>query len=482
MAAGSAATFTLLASVPPDAPLGLQVQNFASVQAGILDVNSENDTAVTAFTVDTVANVSALSLAIGFGTEQFVAAGEVIDVSYTLTNTGSVVDLDNVSLTDPKVATTCPATTIAIGATMVCTGTYIVTDDDMTAGSIDFAATASANGVSPLASATATITSGAGIVAEAFDTMARDFVETRQKLIAAGIDTPGLKDRGTSSVSLAESSDGAVLNFSATTADLWERGPGAALSPEGGPPTTFWAEGSARFHTRDEASGSFGLFGLGADYLASKDFLAGVALYVDYMRDESDDGEITGTGALIGPYVSLGLSEGVTLDASLFYGRSWNDASATVLGDDYEGSFETDRFIGELELQGEWMLDQLRVRPNATLYLASETADDYTVTNSWGGTVAVDGFTTNTIQLRTGVTVDQTFALENGLELTPEVGIEAGIGGSGEDFALDSGLGGLTLGATLAGDGWSLRGAADVDLDSTGFFTGGLSARLSGSF
>ncbi len=46
---------------------------------------------------------------------------------------------------------------------------------------------------------------------------------------------------------------------------------------------------------------------------------------------------------------------------------------------------------------------------------------------------------------------------------------------------LDSGLGGLTLGATLAGDGWSLRGAADVDLDSTGFFTGGLSARLSGS-
>ncbi len=111
MAAGSTATFTLLASVPPDAPLGLQVQNFASVQAGILDVNSENDTAVTAFTVDTVANVSALSLAIGFGTEQFVAAGEVIDVSYTLTNTGSVVDLANVSLTDPKVATTCPATT-----------------------------------------------------------------------------------------------------------------------------------------------------------------------------------------------------------------------------------------------------------------------------------------------------------------------------------------------------------------------------------
>ncbi len=240
-------------------------------------------------------------------------------------------------------------------------------------------------------------------------------------------------------------------------------------------------DGSVTLHTRQDAEGSFGLVGFGADYLVSNEFLAGVALYLDYMRDIGTDGEITGNGALIGPYVSLGIAEGLTLDASLFYGRSWNDASATVFGDSYSGSFETERLIARMEIEGEWLFEQLTVRPSATLYLANETAQTYSVSNG-AGSVAVDGFSTTTVQLGTGLRMERSFALDSGLDLTPQFGIRAGLGGSGEDLGLDSGFGGMTAGMTLAGPGWSLRGVADFGLDTTGLAAGSIRAELSGSF
>ena len=90
----------------------------------------------------------------------YSATGQVINYSYVLHNTGNVA-ISNISLVDNKVSpVNCPATTLAAGAQMTCTGLYTITAGDIAATSVTNVATATgtpAGGVLPPATATATI-------------------------------------------------------------------------------------------------------------------------------------------------------------------------------------------------------------------------------------------------------------------------------------------------------------------------------------
>ncbi|MGW9269836.1 DUF7507 domain-containing protein [Microbacterium sp. NPDC055599] len=72
-------------------------------------------------------------------------AGDTIDYTFTVTNTGNVT-LTDVAVADPKVGTvTCDVTTLAPGAVATCTApAYTVTTDDEAAGEVANTATASA--------------------------------------------------------------------------------------------------------------------------------------------------------------------------------------------------------------------------------------------------------------------------------------------------------------------------------------------------
>ena len=71
------------------------------------------------------------------------AAGTPVSYTFTVKNTGNVT-LNAVAVTDPKIgAVTCPATTLAPGASTVCTGTYALTQADLDAGVVNNTATAS---------------------------------------------------------------------------------------------------------------------------------------------------------------------------------------------------------------------------------------------------------------------------------------------------------------------------------------------------
>ncbi|UAL28750.1 DUF11 domain-containing protein [Nocardioides rotundus] len=64
-------------------------------------------------------------------------AGETIDYSFVVTNTGTTT-LTNVTVTDPKLgAVDCPTGTLAPGASITCTATYTVTQGDVDSGSVD---------------------------------------------------------------------------------------------------------------------------------------------------------------------------------------------------------------------------------------------------------------------------------------------------------------------------------------------------------
>ncbi len=76
------------------------------------------------------------------GTLNGTAAGDSIDYSFLVTNTGNVT-LDPVSVDDPTAGpVTCPVTVLAPGASTTCTASYTLTQGDVDAGVVDNTATA----------------------------------------------------------------------------------------------------------------------------------------------------------------------------------------------------------------------------------------------------------------------------------------------------------------------------------------------------
>ncbi|WP_055049482.1 DUF11 domain-containing protein [Devosia sp. A16] len=499
--AGNAA-FTLTTHVPADTPEGTFIQNFASVSALQNDINPENDSSSAATTVQGTADLGISKIGPA-SAERF----EVLSYTVTVNNAGPSSATNTVmtdaltaglafsSITSPS-GWSCATPAVGSGGTITCSrnefasggsASFTIEAEATVDGSITNIATiSSSDGDGNISNnSSAATTAVTDTVAQAFEDMTRGFVETRQKLIVNAIDTPGLRDRHgvAPHASLAEANGDAVLNFSARTGSAWDLGPGSALLAGGADaPLSFWIDGTFTFHTRDEADGTLSLIGTGADYLVNDRLLAGVALYLDGMRDVTEIGRISGTGALVGPYISAEILDNVTLDASVFFGHSWNDANATLFGQSFSGSFETDRLITKVDIEGEWRADAFTIRPSANLRYATETVGAYTVTNPRGDVVDVDGFTASTLELGGALTAARTFAFGDGLELTPTVGIRAGVGGTGEDVGIDSTYAGLTAGMTLTGPGWTLRALADHGIDTTGLAATSIRGTMSGRF
>ena len=122
----------------------------AGVSAQLTNVASVTGTAgsiTTGDTDDATVDVAALTLDKQAGVPSGNAAGDTIEYTFVLTNTGSA-PLTAVGVSDPKVgAVACPADTLAAGATMTCTATYTLTQADVDAGQV--ANTATATGTPP---------------------------------------------------------------------------------------------------------------------------------------------------------------------------------------------------------------------------------------------------------------------------------------------------------------------------------------------
>ncbi|MEE9493641.1 MAG: SdrD B-like domain-containing protein, partial [Gammaproteobacteria bacterium] len=76
-------------------------------------------------------------------------AGDTITYSFTVTNTGGLV-LNPIAVSDTKIATvTCVDTTLAVGANTSCSGNYVISAADMTAGGVENIATATGTPKNP---------------------------------------------------------------------------------------------------------------------------------------------------------------------------------------------------------------------------------------------------------------------------------------------------------------------------------------------
>jgi large repetitive protein len=67
----------------------------------------------------------------------FAAVGDVISYEYRVVNSGNVTVDGPITVTDDRTGVTCPATSsLGPGASMTCTADYLVTLDDLDAGSV----------------------------------------------------------------------------------------------------------------------------------------------------------------------------------------------------------------------------------------------------------------------------------------------------------------------------------------------------------
>ena len=121
---------------------------------------SAASTACDAGAVQTSGSPPALTLTDSAAPGSFNAAGQMITYFYKVSNTGAGT-LTGISVTDPAVpGVSCPAASLASGASETCKGSYTTTAADLAAGKITDTATAggaTANGV-PVAPSTATVT------------------------------------------------------------------------------------------------------------------------------------------------------------------------------------------------------------------------------------------------------------------------------------------------------------------------------------
>jgi LPXTG-site transpeptidase (sortase) family protein len=98
-------------------------------------------------------NIPAISVAKSASPTIFSSDGELINYSYTVTNTGNVT-LNNITLDDDLAADeSCPQTTLDPGASMVCTATYTTSLADLAAGFVTNTVTVDSDETAPVVDA-----------------------------------------------------------------------------------------------------------------------------------------------------------------------------------------------------------------------------------------------------------------------------------------------------------------------------------------
>ena len=150
-----------------------------------------------------------------------------------------------------------------------------------------------------------------------------------------------------------------------------------------------WVSAEAAFvednRAGEDASSNFTVAQLGVDYQLSDTLILGLMAQYDWMEESSSDintlagavagAEIEGEGWMAGPYAALKLSDTLIFDALALYGASENTVNPLGL---YEDDFETERFMVQAKLTGEWSQGPWRVRPQASLTHFEETQSAYT--------------------------------------------------------------------------------------------------------
>jgi hypothetical protein len=310
----------------------------------------------------------------------------------------------------------------------------------------------------------------------AIEGQVQDFVKSRQGHLAANVRVPTLQDRRQK-----QDSEPVVLEFMPSSSHVAANAAAslATLGPDYSTPFNIWFDGTLALHNRPQNDGHWGRFGIlnfGADYLVTNELLVGLSVHIDQMTDPSNTAVVSGTGWLVGPYVSTEVLPGVFWDANFVYGQSTN----TIDSPGWTGTFGTTRKLFETSVKGTVALGETTtLTPRLAMFYISEDVGAYTLSDGKGGTVNVAGYTEEQLRASLGMELSRAIALDNGLTLTPTLGLSGGYAALGGPGAFGKVSAGLAL-ETEAG--FEITAGLSSTLDAQGAKTISANAGLSGGF
>lgn len=190
---------------------------------------------------------------------------------------------------------------------------------------------------------------------------------------------------------------------------------GAAISPaadlvDSSSAFNAWLEGQFAIYRDDDAgqsqTGDFFVGYAGADWRVNDRALLGVMGQLDWTEDRQDNSisVVSGTGWMIGPYLSAEPVDNIFVDLRALWGRSDNSAIQDVLGSRYEGGFDTERWLAQAVIAGKYDAGDFDIAPEMSLIYMHENQDSYSVTDGVS-TVLVAGQNVDLGRLAGGVTI-----------------------------------------------------------------------------
>ena len=214
----------------------------------------------------------------------------------------------------------------------------------------------------------------------------------------------------------------------------------------------------------------FGILTLGADYVISSNFLAGISVQYDSMSQSSESklAEVSGQGWMAGPYATVRLSDNLFLQGRAAWGRSSNEVSPFMT---YTDAFSTQRWLVSSTLTGRWGAGPWTFQPSASLSYIEDVSESFA--DTFGA--VIPEVTTQLGQAKAGPEVSYRYQLGNTFVVEPHAGAQL-IWNFGGDTTSD--LFGPVNGDNAGPDG--VRGRAEVGLRAT--VNGGIGLDVSGSY
>ncbi len=173
-----------------------------------------------------------------------------------------------------------------------------------------------------------------------------------------------------------------------------------------------------KFGDGADERGDFAIAYAGLDYLPTPSILVGALVSFDTMEELTSASTVSGSGYMIGPYMTARLNPNLYFDSRLATGGSNNRISPF---NTYTNKFSTNRWLAMAGLAGEFQRGKWTIRPHASLSYFEETQQSYI--DSVGATIPSQ--TVRLGQLKTGPTFIGRFESPEGQIYSPYLSVDA---------------------------------------------------------
>ena len=154
------------------------------------------------------------------------------------------------------------------------------------------------------------------------------------------------------------------------------------------------------------------------DYLLTPDVLVGALVSFDTMEEVTATSTVSGSGYMVGPYMTARLTPNLYFDGRFAAGKSDNLISPF---NTYTDSFSTSRWLAMASLTGDFQYDNWTIQPHASLSHFRETQQSYV--DSVGATIPSQ--TVRLGQIKIGPTFTGRFEGSEGWIYAPYLTVDA---------------------------------------------------------